>query len=90
MVYVLPREHPSTQLLAFDVLGITPSAFDEAVERDQGNPHPTLIRVYSEVQMYRAVATTKGAIGYVGNTILLHSSGELVQVVPMNGRRKPS
>lgn len=83
VVYVLPREHPATQRFVFDILGITPSALEAAIELDQSRAHPTLVRVQSELQMYRAVATTVGAIGYVSNVLLVNRNGELVKIVPM-------
>lgn len=81
-VYILQRTHPATQRFTYDVLGISPSAFEDIHNEALANQQRLGSRMLtSESEMLRHVAATLGSVGYVSNAILINHGGGYVQVV---------
>jgi ABC-type phosphate transport system substrate-binding protein len=83
-VFVLPPEHPATKSFAWDVLKMTPYAFEEKISsmvatRD-GNPPRTMS---TEIEMLRSVASTPNSIGYLSTMIVMNNANSSLRVVPI-------
>lgn len=76
IVYYLDFDHPIHKDFVRDVLQTTPIRFENSV-----NTYVNLgtagffRRVNNETEMYRSVALTPGAVGYVGSDVLLVNEG---------------
>lgn len=76
VVYYLDFDHPIHKDFVRDVLRTTPIRFENSV-----NTYVNLgtagffRRVNNEIEMYRSVALTPGAVGYVGSDVLLVNEG---------------
>lgn len=84
VVFVLPSDHPATKSFAWDVLNVTPYAFEEKISsmvatRD-GNPPRTMS---TEIEMLRSVASTPNSIGYLSTMIVMNNANSSLRVLPI-------
>lgn len=81
-VLVLPRDHPATRTFAFEVMGITPSAFEDLYLAQLSSQQRTpIVLVDTESQVFRKVAMTIGAVGYMNNTLLINDGNGYVKII---------
>jgi ABC-type phosphate transport system substrate-binding protein len=84
VVVVLPADHPTTKSFAWDILHMTPYAFEERISsmvatRD-GNP-PRVVS--SEQEMLRVVASTPNSVGYLSSMIVINNANTTFRVIPV-------
>ncbi len=84
VVFILPRDTLATRKFVLEVLGITPSAFEDLYESIRANQQRTQMRmVETDTQMIRSVASTTGAIGYVSTGLLINTGNGYVKIIPI-------
>lgn len=84
VVYVLPPDHPTTKNFAWNILRVTPHAFEERISsmvatRD-GNP-PRVMD--SETAMLQAVMKTPNSIGYLSSFVVINNANSNLRAIPI-------
>jgi ABC-type phosphate transport system substrate-binding protein len=80
-VFILPNDSLATKRFAWQVLGISPDAWNEIKTSSVANSQRTVIQeLNSEIDMIRYVSLTSGAIGYINNSFMVNRNG-IAQII---------
>jgi ABC-type phosphate transport system substrate-binding protein len=76
VVFALPREHSAHQKFLWEILKMSPEAYEEIKKSSVSNSQRVPIReLESEFEMIRFVALTPGGIGYFNNNFISNKNG---------------
>ena len=84
VVYVLQADHPTTKSFAWNVLRVTPYAFEEKISSLVASRDGNVPQVLSsEAEMLRAVTGTPNSIGYLSSFVVINNASNNLRVVPI-------